>query len=90
MSDYEEESIDIQNSSKKIISWIIGWGCRAEFTDEWLAFSGITEKIPPFFDGSLSWFNYEELIDDWLDLTQRETGKRGPALKNILVGDAAV
>ena len=30
----------------------------------------------------------EELIDDWLDLTVHETGKRGPALKNRLVGDA--
>ena len=33
-------------------------------------------------------FNYEELIDDWLDLTVFEAEKRGPALKNRLVGDA--
>ena len=45
-------------------------------------------KIPPLFDGSTSWFKYEESIDDWLDLTVLEAEKRGPALKNRLVGDA--
>ena len=45
-------------------------------------------KIPPLFDGSTSWFKYEELIDDWLDLTVLEAVKRGPALKNRHVGDA--
>ena len=40
------------------------------------------------FDGSTSWFKYEEMIDDWLDLTVLEAEKRGPALKNRLVGDA--
>ena len=50
--------------------------------------SGTTSNIPPLFDGSTSWFKYEELIDDWLDLTVLEAGKRGPALKNRFVGDA--
>ena len=40
--------------------------------------------------GQLRGFKYEELIDDWLDLTQLEAGKRGPALKNRLVGDAGM
>ena len=40
------------------------------------------------FYGSTSWFKYEELIDDWLDLTVLEAEKRGPALQNRLVGDA--
>ena len=40
------------------------------------------------FYGTTSWFKYEELIDDWLDLTVLEAEKRGPALKNRLVGDA--
>ena len=44
--------------------------------------------FPPLYDGSTSWFKYEELVDDWLDLTVVEAGKRGPALKNRLVGDA--
>ena len=30
---------------------------------------GITNKIPPAFDGKTSWFQYEDLIDDWVDLT---------------------
>ena len=40
------------------------------------------------FDGTTSWFKHEELVDDWLDLTVLEKGKRRPALKNRLVGDA--
>ena len=61
---------------------------RAQSTDQWTAAGGITSKIPPLFDGSTSWFRYEELIEDWLDLTVREAGKQGPALKDRLVGDA--
>ena len=38
---------------------------------------------------STSWFKYEELIEDWPDLTVLETSKRGPALKNRLHGSAA-
>ena len=45
-------------------------------------------NFSPLFDGSTSWFKYEELIDDWLDLTVLEGRKRGPALKNRVVGDA--
>ena len=37
---------------------------------------------------SSSWFNYEELVDDRLDLTVLEAGKRGPPSKNRQVGDA--
>ena len=50
--------------------------------------SGIIAKIPPLFNELISWFKYEELTDDWLDLAVLEAGKRGPALKNGLVGDA--
>ena len=50
--------------------------------------SGLATKVPPLFDGSTSWFKYEELIDDWLDLTVLEAAKRRQALKNRLVGDA--
>ena len=45
-------------------------------------------KFHHFLIRSTSWFKSEELIDDWLDLTVLEAGKRGPALKNRLVGDA--
>ena len=90
ISDYEEDFIDTQNFSKTISSESLVGAYRAESTDQLTASSGITVKIPPLFDGSTSWFKYEELIDDWLDLTQLEAGKRGPALKNRLVGDASM
>ena len=61
---------------------------RAESTNEWTAASGITSKNPPSCDGLTSWFKYEELIEDWLDLTVLETSRRGPALKNRLFGIA--
>ena len=50
---------------------------------------GMTNKIPPMYDGKTSWFQYEELIDDWVDLTQPTDDKRGPALKSRLTGEAA-
>ena len=38
---------------------------------------GITTKIPPSFDGRTSWFAYEELIDDWIDLTTLDPENMG-------------
>ena len=61
---------------------------RAESTNEWTAASGITLENPPSYDGLTSWFKYEELVEDWLDLTVLETSRRGPALKNRLFGIA--
>ena len=58
---------------------------RAQSIDQWTAASAITTKIPPLFDGLTSWFKYEELFEDWLDLTVLEVSQRGPALKNRLV-----
>ena len=46
------------------------------------------QKSNHFLDGSTSRFKYEDIIDDWLDLTVLGTSKRGPALKNRLFGDA--
>ena len=43
---------------------------RAESTNE-------TSKIPPSDDGTTSWFKYEELVQDWLDLTVLGTSKQG-------------
>ena len=91
MSDYEEDLDDCPTFSAENISrpaeTLIG-AYRAESTDQWTAASGITTKIPPLFDVSTSCFKYEELIDDWLGLTVLDAGKRGPALKNRLGGDA--
>ena len=61
---------------------------RAESTDLYTGGSEITTKIQPPFDGSMSWFNYGELIDDWLELAVIETAERGLALKNRLIGVA--
>ena len=45
--------------------------------------------IPPQFDGQSSWFEYEDLIDDWLGITTLDADKHGPSLKNALVGAAS-
>ena len=50
----------------------------------------VTTKVPPAFNGTTSWFAYEEAIDDWCDITELEPEKRGPALRNRLEGEAAV
>ena len=87
--DYEEDLGDFPTFSaeNRPADFMVGT-YSAESTDQWAAASGITTKFPPFFDGSTSWIKYQELIDDWLDLTVLEAEKRGPALKNRLVGDA--
>ena len=84
MSDYEEDLDDFPMLSTEHTSE--NGAFRAESTDQWRTTSGITTKIPRLFNGLTSRFKYEELIDDWLDLTVLEAGKRRPAVKNRLVG----
>ena len=50
----------------------------------------VTTEIPPTFDGRASWFQYEEAIDEWCDVTKLEESKRGPALRNQLEGQASL
>ena len=50
----------------------------------------VTTKVPPGFDGKTSWFAFEDAIDDRCDITELEQEKWGPALRNRLVGEAAV
>ena len=77
MSDYEEDLDDFAAENiDRLAECLVG------------TYRGVAAKIPPLFDVSTSWFKYEELIDDWLDLTVLEAGKRGPALRNRLVGGA--
>ena len=90
MSDYEDDFIDVQSFSNLSFAESLGGAYRAEATDQWTASSGITFIIPPLFDWSTSWFKKEERTDYWLDLTQLEAGKRGPALNNRHVGDASM
>ena len=51
-------------------------------------FQQVSTKIAPAYDGSTSWFSYEEAIDDWLDITELDKEKQGPALRNRLEGNA--
>ena len=88
MNENEEVRDDFPTENMNTTAESVVGAYRAESTNEWTAASGITSKIPPLFDGSTSWFKCEELIEDWLDLTVREAGKLGPALKDKLVGDA--
>ena len=48
----------------------------------------MTPKVPPTFDGQSSWFEFEDLIDDWLGITTLTPERLGPSLKNALVGAA--
>ena len=64
MSDYEEDLDDFPVENRDTTAESLVGACRAESTDQWTARSGISTKIPPLFDGSTSWFKYEELIDD--------------------------
>ena len=54
------------------------------------AFQQVTTKVPPAYDGRGSWFAHEDAIDDWVDITELEPEKQGPALRNRLEGEAAI
>ena len=49
-------------------------------------FQKVTTKVPPAYDGR----SYEDAIDDWVDITELEPEKQGPALRNRLEGEAAI
>ena len=49
----------------------------------------MTPKVPPQFDGQSRWFEYEDLIDDWLGITTLDADKHGPSLKDALIGSAS-
>ena len=48
----------------------------------------MTPKVPPTFDGQSIWFEFEDLIDDWMGITTLTPERLGPSLKNALVGAA--
>ena len=50
----------------------------------------ITTKVPPAFNGSFSWFRYEERIDEWCDITSVTPRRQGPLLKSRLCGHAEI
>ena len=60
---------------------------KPSYTEETLNLS-MAAKQPPSYDGKVSWFSYEELVDDRVTITTVEAAKRGPLLKSRLTGDA--
>eukprot|EP00971_Amphidinium_carterae_P069500 1375222-Amphidinium_carterae.1 len=54
----------------------------------WAGQHSVTTKIPPGYNGTTSWFAFEEAVEDWLDITELEDARRGPALKARLEGAA--
>ena len=48
----------------------------------------MSAKVAPSYNGNTSWFQYEELIDEWCDLTTVDPAKKGPNLKSRLFGEA--
>ena len=49
-----------------------------------------TVKIPPRYDGTTSWFTYEERVRDWVAMTTQDKNKLGPLLKSGLSGHALI
>ena len=74
MSDCEEDFVDVPRFSNFSLAESLGGAYRAEAADQWTASNGIIAKNPALFDGPTSWFKYEELIDNWFDLTMPEAG----------------
>ena len=53
-------------------------------SDKMLSHLGITPKVAPAYDGTTSWFEYEQLIDDWCDITRLDESKRGVSQNEAL------
>ena len=47
-----------------------------------------TAKIAPVWTGSGAWFTFEKDVEQWLDICVLDPQKRGPALRNSLMGAA--
>ena len=43
-----------------------------------------TPKLPPQYNGTSSWFTYEENVRDWVAITGVPSEKQGPLLKSGL------
>ena len=50
----------------------------------------MSTKVPPAYNGKGNWFQFEELVYDWMDITVLAKDKMGPALKGRLCEDALV
>ena len=63
-------------------------GASAAPAAPWTGSVTTSTKVPPAFSGTMSWFTYQESVEDWLDITELDEEKRGPALRNRLEGAA--
>ncbi len=78
------------------MDWPTEWDIEGELNDAWAVDERqpqglhFTPKVAPSFDGRISWFAYEEAIDDWLDITTLAPDKWAPSLQARLVGDASI
>eukprot|EP00971_Amphidinium_carterae_P108321 2144831-Amphidinium_carterae.1 len=77
------------------------WADGSEWTEDWIyAVEGPEEQEDPEYaaypanagaggyNGTTTWFAFEEAVEDWLDITELEDARRGPALKARLEGAA--
>ena len=69
---------------------IESYAVRTEPNEDRLNLS-MTPKQPPLFNGRISWFRYEDAVDEWVTLTSVEKPEKwGPLLRSRLIGDAAI
>ena len=81
----EQLSVGMEIGNEDILEAILEDSYKAE---ELPAGALFTTKIAPAFNGRTSWFAYEELIEEFLDVTILDGEKIGPALRSRLIGDA--
>ena len=65
--------------------------CLAAGDDEAWRSLKMTIKVPPAFNGHVQtqgYFAYEDSVEEWVSITSVEKDKRGPLLKNRLLGEA--
>ena len=69
---------------------IDAYAVRTEPNEDRLNLS-MTPKQPPLFNGRISWFRYEDAVDEWVTLTSIEKPEKwGPLLRSRLIDDAAI
>ncbi|CAE7513067.1 unnamed protein product [Symbiodinium microadriaticum] len=68
ISDLESETISISSNSSEHLE-------ASGMSQKMLSHLGIAPKITPAYDGTTVWFEYEQLIDDWRDITTLDAWK---------------
>ena len=85
-----------EETTGEMTDWPIEWCMEQEMNDAWAIDERPTQglqftpKVAPSFDGRISWFAFEEAIDDWLEITTLTPERWAPSLKSRLAGDASI